>query len=144
MQLETHAMINNKGFTLIEFLVAIVILMVGLLGLLSGIDLSLRENVKNAIRSEGILVADDIMMASRAKAFISLSTTAASPPYVFDQSRYPESRRFVRGFYKNYSVQRVVTSKTAQTKEVIVRLAWNYKKQRYTHEVSSFVSTPIQ
>lgn len=136
-------MIDSRGFTLIEVLVAIVILMIGLLGMLSGIDLALKENVKNTLRNEAVLVADDLMMSTRAKQFISLSTTV-TPAFVFDLTRFPESRRYVRGLYKNYSVRRTITPKTPQTKEVVIEVSWNYKNQQYTHAVSSFVSTTNQ
>lgn len=129
-------MINNKGFTLIEFLVAIVILMIGLLGMLSGIDLAMRTSVDNTLRNQAVLVADDVMMATRALQFNSISTTVTP---VFQM--FPQSRRFVGGFYKNYSVRRAVNLTTPQTKEILIDVAWTYKKQRKTHSVSSFVST---
>jgi len=133
-------MINNRGFTLIEFLVAIVILMVGLLGMLQGINLAMEKSMENVFRNEGLLVADDLMMAKRNKSFAALSTTIASPAWV----TLPSGPRYTRGVYKNYSAQQIVILTTPQTKEVIINVSWNYRKQHNTHSVSSFVSTTQQ
>ncbi len=131
-------MINNRGFTLIEFLVATVILMVGLLGMLQGINVAMDKSMENVFRNEALLVADDLMMAKRAKAFGSLSTTIADPDW---GSSGP---RFTRGVYKNYSVQQIVNTITGDyvsgTKEVVINVTWNYKKRKNTHSISSFIS----
>lgn len=60
-----------KGFTLIEMLVAVLILSVGLLGLAGLQGLSLRNNVSASQRSLATVAANDIldrMRANRAKA----------------------------------------------------------------------------
>lgn len=134
-------MTNNNGFTLVEFLVAIVILMVGLLGMLQGINLAMNKSMENVFRNEGIAVADDLMMAKRNKSFASLSTNyyppgGAQPAW----TTLPTGPRFARGVYKNYSVQQIVTLKTPQSKEVIINVAWIYKNKKNEHSVSSFVS----
>ena len=124
-------MINNRGFTLIEFLVAILILMVGLLGMLQGINLAMEKSMENVFRNEGLLVADDLMMAKRNKAFAALSTTTTTGVVT----------RYTRGVYRNYSAQQIVNATTSNTKEVIINVSWNYRNRKYTHSVSSFVST---
>lgn len=131
-------MINNRGFTLIEFMIASMILMVGLLGMLQGINVAVDKSMENVFRNEALLVADDMMMAKRAKSFASLSTTTGSPDFT------SSGPRFTRGVYKNYSVQQIVTSKTGNdvtgAKEVIINVKWNYRQRPNTHTVSSVVS----
>jgi type IV pilus assembly protein PilV len=132
-------MINNRGFTLIEFLIAILILMVGLLGMLQGINLAMNKSMENVFRNEATMVADDLMMAKRTKQFESISTTIANPAW----TSLPSGKRFTRGVYKNYSVQQIINSKTNQTKEVVINVSWNHRNKRNTHSVSSFVSTTV-
>lgn len=128
-------MINNKsGFTLIEFLVAIVILMIGLLGMLSGVNLAIEKTVETSLRNEAITLADERMMHKRAKAFSAISTGTINAP----QS---ETSRFFRGVYKNYSVQEIVTQSTPNSKEIILNVSWKFKNKKSTHSISSFVST---
>ncbi|MEI6305410.1 MAG: prepilin-type N-terminal cleavage/methylation domain-containing protein [Deltaproteobacteria bacterium] len=124
-------MTNNSGFTLIEFMVAILILMVGLLGMLQGINLAMDKNLENTIRNEGALLADEMMMAKRNKTFAALSTTTTNNVV----------NRYNRGVYKNYSVQQVVNMTTSNTKEIIINVSWKHRNQRKTQSVSSFVST---
>lgn len=135
--MEPTVMTGDEGFTLIEFLVATVILMVGLLGMLAGIDMAMRRNIENNLRNEGVHVADDVMLASRARSFVSLSTTVTNPAWKL----VPQSeKRYVTGIYKNYSVQQIITEKTSQSKEIIVNVAWKYRNVRNSHSVSSIVS----
>lgn len=124
-------MINdNHGFTLVEFLVAVVIMMVGLLGMLQGINLAMDKNVGNVLRSEAILVADDRMMLRRGKQFDALSTNTSNS----------YQQRYARGVMKNYSINEIVSQATPSSKEIRVNVTWSYRKIRNTHSVSSFVS----
>jgi type IV pilus assembly protein PilV len=136
-------MINNRGFTLIEFLVAVVILMVGLLGMLQGINLAMEKSMESVFRNEGLAVADDLMIAKRNMSFVSISTNYVPGGQEPNWVTLPSGPRFTRGVYKNYSVQQKVILTTPQTKEVVINVSWNHKKQRKTHSVSSFVSTTV-
>jgi type IV pilus assembly protein PilV len=127
---------NNSGFTLIEFLSAILILMVGLLGLLSAIDLALKKNMETAFRNEAFSVADQRMMLKRSKSFLSISTTVANPPNIS-----PSPTRIVRGISKNYTVQEIVSAPTINSKEITITVGWDYRSRLYSHSISSVVST---
>jgi len=125
---------NRSGFTLVEFLVAIVILMVGMLGLLQAINIAMQRNLDNTFRNEAINVADTLMMAKRAKTFDALSTTVASPPW-------KNTTRYANGILKNYSTQEIISLQTERSKQIVVNVAWKKKGVRSTHSISSFVST---
>jgi type IV pilus assembly protein PilV len=124
---------NDNGFTLVEFLVAIVILMVGMLGLLQSLNVAIEHNLGNILRSEAVMLADDRMMLKRTKAFESISTTVSSP------SAIPVVRS-TRGISKSYSVQEIVNQATPLSKEIIVNVSWSYKSNTYSHSLSSIIS----
>jgi len=124
---------NDNGFTLVEFLVAIVILMVGMLGLLQSLNVAIEHNLGNILRSEAVMLADDRMMLKRTKAFESISTTVSSPPAI------PVARS-TRGISKSYSVQEIVNQATPLSKEIIVNVSWSYKNNTYSHSLSSIIS----
>jgi len=126
--------VSRSGFTLVEFLVAIVILMVGLLGMLQAVNVAMDRNFENILRSEAVTLADDRMMLKRAKTFSSLSTTVANPAAI----AVPQA---IRGIMKNYSVQEIVSQPTSNSKQVVVTVSWRKKDARYTHSISSVVST---
>jgi len=121
---------DNQGFTLIEFLIATVVLMIGLLGMLQGINVAMDKNVQNMLRSEAMTVADERMMLKRGKAFDAISTNTS----------YSYLQRYSRGVFKNYSVQEIGSLATSSSKEIRITVAWKYRKLRYTHVVSSFVT----
>jgi type IV pilus assembly protein PilV len=126
---------KNTGFTLIEFMVAIVILMVGMLGMLQGINIAMSKNVESLLRNEAVSVADEIMTRNKVRTFASISTTVANP-------NWQSVPRTTRGVFKNYSVQKIVTLVTQKnSKEILINVAWNYKNSRKTHSISSVVST---
>lgn len=125
-------MLNNRnGFTLVEFLVAIVILMVGLLGLLQTINVAVDQNLNNVFRNEAVTVVDEMMMKKRARAFDSLSAGVKTGV----------TTRNVRGILKNYSVSESVDSVTTNSKQISIEATWTKKNNRYNHSATSVVST---
>lgn len=124
---------QEKGFTLIEFLVAIVILMVGLLGMLQAINIALDKNLDNVFRTEAVSLADDRMMMRRALKFTDLTGSAKSY----------QLTRSIRGISKNFMAQEVINPLTLQSKEIDITVTWTKKNNPYpyTHSISSVVST---
>jgi len=64
----------ESGFTIIEFLVAILILSVGLLGLLTTLEYSMRYNMSNKMRDHSVVLAEQFLAEARST---SLNTLAA-------------------------------------------------------------------
>ncbi len=121
---------DDKGFTLIEFLVAIVILMVGMLGLLQSVNISLYHNLATQLRNEAILVADGEMSKQLSRPFELVSTASVA---TF------EPRKILMGGFKNFSVFRTGAS-FSNSKELNVEVSWHYKGNRYTHQTASAIS----
>ena len=122
-------MFKNKGFTLIEFLVAIVILMVGILGLLQTVNVAINHNLNSQIRNEAVSVADWYMSKELSKSFDLVSTTPSNTLV---------NRKILNGF-KNFSVQRTGTT-LSNSKQVNYVVKWKHKNATYTHETNSVVS----
>jgi type IV pilus assembly protein PilV len=124
---------NKEGFTLIEFLVAIVILMVGLLGLLQTINYALSYNLQNQLRNEAVLVADSQLSREMAKGFDNVSTSTKSMSV---------SWPVLTGF-KNFSVTRTGTT-LQNTKQVNFEIRWRHKNTSYNHGASTFITRTNQ
>lgn len=138
----TVAIFNSRGFTLMEFLVAIVILMVGLLGLLQTINYAISHNMVNQLRQEALLLADERMNHEKIKPFDSISTNATPPSA--NNVQQVTLQRLVNGAFRNYSVTKTNNSVTTQSKNIELQVTWRYKNQRYVHAISSLVTNVIQ
>lgn len=125
--------LNNSGFTLIEFLVSIVILMVGMLGLLQAVNIAVSSNTQNQLRAEALLVADRWMAHELAKGFDSVSTA----------SKNEYTQRSVLNGFRNFSVARSGTV-FQNSKEVRFKVSWRHKGVRYTHDAGGLVSRAQQ
>jgi len=126
---------NCSGFTLIEFLVAIVILMVGMLGMLQCINVASDKNLETTFRNEAIMLADERMMRKRSagfKIFSGVDTTDVNNGF---------SQLNVRGILKNYSVSETIQKATNNSQQIIINVSWKKRNNRYSHSISSFVST---
>lgn len=125
-------MINDSnGFTLVEFLVAIVILMVGLLGLLQTINVAVDQNLGNVFRNEAVTVVDELMMKKRAKTFDSIS---AGTKYMIYSTQ-------VRGINKKFNITEGVVEVTPNSKQISIEASWTKKTATYNHSATSVVST---
>ncbi|WP_240732218.1 prepilin-type N-terminal cleavage/methylation domain-containing protein [Geobacter sp. FeAm09] len=127
-------MSSDRGFTLIEFLVALVILMVGLLGLLQAVNVSLNHNLQNQLRNEGVIVADEQMAKEMAKGYDLVSTSTRT---------YVVSNRPVLNALKNFSVSRSGTT-IQNSKQVNIVVTWHHKGASYNHEAAAVITKTNQ
>lgn len=123
-----------SGFTLIEVLVAIVILMVGLLGMFQTINLALDKNLENQFRQDAVGVAEKVLSHQKAMKFDNITA------------------RNVRTFetvganavFKNFSVEHHVADfsvSDSKTKQISVRVWWRYKGRNYEHQTASGIGS---
>lgn len=129
--MERRVYLNNQyGFTLIEFCVAVLIMMVGLLGLLQAVNMATSQNLATIIRKEAVMIADEQMVAAKYANYTSVKTGMLSVA------------RKTRSGYSNYSVGRVVSAAGPNSKEVTISVRWALKGKSYNHAISSLVVQP--
>jgi len=126
---------SRSGFTLIEFCVAVLIMMVGLLGLLQTVNMATLHNMGSLLRNEAISLADEQMVLAKTTVFdtstFGLLADAASL-----------INRKTRSGFANYSVNRSVTTASTNSKQIEVRVSWRYKGNKLDHRISSLVTSP--
>jgi type IV pilus assembly protein PilV len=125
-----HANLNEAGFTLIEFLVAIVIMMVGLLGLLQTVNLAYSHNLVTEFRNEAVMLADEQMVIEKSKGFDLISTGTTNVKSI--------SRNF-RSASKTYTVTKV-GSVVGDLKAINITISWTYKGTPYSSAIYSVAS----
>lgn len=141
-----YAPSNNQGFTLIEFLVAIVIMMVGLMALLQCVNVAIVRNLENQYRDGAVSLADERLAAETAKTFTLISSAEVSRLVI---------PRPINNTFKNYSVIRSGStmpdvsglpladrdsSDDVYSKIVNIRVSWRYKNNRFEHTMSGMAS----
>ncbi len=137
---------RNNGFTLIEVMVAILILMVGMLGLLQAINLSMDVNLRNQVREEAVNVGEGAMNELRNKGFDNISV-ATPATQAYNYAPYLVQSK-IRGTSRSYTVSRSSTvispaSGVGQpvTKQLGVVVQWTYKGTTYENRVNAPIST---
>gem|GEM_PF-837630 len=133
---------GSRGFTLVELLVALVITMVGLMGLLASINLSISTNLSNELRLQAIGIAEDVLNDAKKQPFAnmtanwSVSTMTSGLPISSPPQHY-----FIRGSERDYTVAKSVADFT-DTKQISAGVSWVYRNQRFEHTASTIVGKP--
>lgn len=116
---------NNSGFTLIELMAAMVIMLVGLLGMLKSVTVALEYNLKNHQREEVVRVAEDIMNGMRTQPFAAVFTPITT---VSSKLRTGNGR---------YRVTRTVSAMSSGSKQYQVDVRSAFKNVSTTHSIVS-------
>jgi type IV pilus assembly protein PilV len=116
-------------------MVAVVIIMVGMLGLLQAINVAMEHNLKNHMRDEAVYMGEKYMNELKGRGFDNISATYA---LVSVPSR-------IRGGRGSLTVERSSTvlppgAATPTTKQLTVVVKWKYKGAEYENRVMSPVS----
>jgi type IV pilus assembly protein PilV len=114
---------DKSGFTLVELLVAILIMMVGLLGLLQSVNIALEYNLKNQMRNEVVRVAQDSMNLMR------------SMPYDATFSPITTIPTSLRNINRTYTVKRKRETVSDNSIKYYVDVVWAYKNISTTQSV---------
>ena len=137
---------SEKGFTLIEALVALVILAIILLGLLAGLIITMQYNLLNFMREEAGSVAQECIENIRSIPFSSIPnanidcnapSVTVSTPCLHTTGANVVSRQ-VRNTNVNYRVGWTVTDRT-NLKELYVQVCWTYRGRNYSYELRTFI-----
>lgn len=119
---------DNKGFTLIEVLVASIILTIAMLGILETMVLSMQQNLNNYSKNESVRIAEQRMNELRNTSFASLASGSSTVTRSF------------KNFTKNFSVVWNVTALTANSVAIQVVVSWNIRGKSYSHSITSIIS----
>jgi prepilin-type N-terminal cleavage/methylation domain-containing protein len=126
---------KNRGFTLVEVLVAIVILFISMMAVLHALGLSVEHNMKNIIMDEAVRLSEQKMNELRNTP---ITTLASSIP----SAELPISRNF-RNITIDYNVNWIVENLSADSRAIQVLVQWNWKNINHQHTATSIVSSGI-
>ncbi len=117
--------------TLIELLIALVLLLIMSLALMQTAMLGIFINVQNSMRDEAVNVAEMKMNETRNMPFDSI--VSGTDPV--------EARNF-RGFTINYAPTRTIADINVNgvlSKQITIKVDWDYRGKSYTHSVTTIL-----
>jgi type IV pilus assembly protein PilV len=157
MMVQPVMLSNNKGFSLVEMVIAMVIILVSLLGLVQATLLSIDSNVSNMFRDEAIRIAEEQMniLKSLPVSDTNLPTGTTCANSVTPPITSPVTRNF-RNITKTYAVCATITNLLPapgdSKKSIQVAVGWDHKKENppkgvtnreYEYSITSVVVNPL-
>jgi prepilin-type N-terminal cleavage/methylation domain-containing protein len=123
---------DNRGMTLIEVLIAFVLVTITAAALMKTTLLAMNTNVINEMRDEGVNVAEQRMNDLRSMPF-------ANPLMTATAGLVPDGTitREIRGITCTYTLQRQISDINASSKQVSVTVSWSYRSQQYKHSIAT-------
>jgi type IV pilus assembly protein PilV len=135
------ALSNKSGSSLIEVLVAMTILAIVAVALMQSSIIVLKTNVQNEVRDETVRLAEQRMneLRSGPGGFDNPDPGGGNLDLVPGTVVYPTVTRMIRNVQMPFTVTKNVVSLDANTKQVTVTVAWQFRGQQYDHSVMSIV-----
>lgn len=118
---------SESGFTLVEALIALVVLTVGMLAIFEGLVLYTHMNLINLCRDEAVRIAEERMNHFRG---MGLAPSSGSETI---------SRR-VRNFSRNFVIKWNAEKISPQSLIVKLDVSWNIAGREYVHSTVSIIS----
>ena len=128
--MEPFVLKTEKGFSLIEALVAMLILSIVLLGALQGLIVSYRTSSLTALRNEGVGIAEEA------------ANTLRNTPYtdLVDGTTTTTVTRQLANAAVPFTVTQVVADSVASVvKSVQITVSWNHQGRAITHTATILV-----
>ena len=122
---------GNSGFTLIELMVAITIMIVGLVGMFDMLWVATRKNVENELREKAVAVAEQELNNLKAQPFADINSNLVG---------IVQQVALSGGATQDVTVQTQVVNLSANSKRISVRAFWNYRGNIYEHHTASAVA----
>jgi prepilin-type N-terminal cleavage/methylation domain-containing protein len=125
-------MSDKNGFSLVEVMISLVVMLIIFLGLIQGAMVTIDSNMANSLREEAVDVAYMQMNTARSTPFASLNVGTTTTPVV----------RNFRNTSVSFSTAQSVATIDGNNKSVNVSVTWNWKNQPYTFATSTYVRNP--
>lgn len=119
---------RNKGFTLVEVMVAIAILMISMLAVLHALGLSVEHNMKNLLMDEAVRISEQTMNELRNQSVLALVNGNTST-----------SRRF-RNITVTFNTNWIIQNLSANSRAIQVVVRWTFRGIPHIHSATSIVS----
>jgi len=123
---------NNQGFTLVEIMVSMVVLMVMFLGMMQTVLVGIDSNMINVLREEAVLIAEQEMNRARDANFTTLAN---------ENGTIARSLRLMNAGVP-FTWNRTVTAIDTNNVQLEIQVTWPWKSQVFDHRIQTIVRNP--
>lgn len=123
-------LVDKKGFSQIEIMISLVLLLLVFLALAQTALISIDSNMINILRDEAVSIAEMKMNEARSTGFNALPAGTTTQTVNRDF-------RSITNF--QYTATTTVTDLNLNNKQINIMVTWNWKGNPYTHTISTIV-----
>jgi len=142
-------LLNKKGVTLVEVMIALVILLLVFLALMQTALVSINANMNNVLRDEAVSIAEQRMNEARSIPYDTLLSDAAAIPTPNDcPTTFTTGGRVQRNFRnimnKDFCTHMTVTTLGAagDARQVNIQVIWSWKGEAFSHTITTLIRRP--
>lgn len=145
MELPVYVMLNknirnNRGVTLVEVMISLVILLIVFMGLIQASLLSMQSNMKNVLRDEAVRITSDRMSILRSAPFTDINKDNTTDVYTSDHFKFTaNTTRNVRNVVDHpFGVAIDICSACnmdADHRQMTVTTTWSWQGENFTHSI---------
>ena len=128
-------LLNKKGVTLVEVMIALVILLLVFLALMQTALVSINANMNNVFRDEAVSIAEQSMNEARIIPYDTLLPGASASVI---------QRNFRNIMSMNFNTNMTVATLGAagDAKQVSIQVTWNWKGEAFSHTITTLIRRP--
>jgi len=142
-------LLNKKGVTLVEVMIALVILLLVFLALMQTALVSINANMNNVLRDEAVSIAEQRMNEARSVPYDTLISDAVALPVGVDCPTTFTVGDLVQRNFRNILSKDFCTNRTVaildsagNAKQVNIRVIWNWKGEAFSHTITTLIRRP--
>lgn len=120
----------NKGFTLVELLVSMVIIVICVIGLMNLSIVITRNNVKNEIRNKAVEIVTNYVDNMTDQNFDDITVGNFTDT----------DNATIRSFSATYTISGNVTSPSTDEKDINATISWTYREKNYNYNIETVVT----
>lgn len=135
-----HPARNSKGFSLIEMMIAVVLIMISMLALLTATLGAMRANVETELRNTAVRIANQTAEALLSLPSSDTELSDAVSPHVRtagnatqDAKGLPQPNVSVRGYQQQFTIQWTVVNKSGKVKEVTITVSYTHRNRPFSN-----------
>lgn len=131
---------KSRGFSLIEVLIATVLVVIVMLALLEAVTLYIQSNMNNILRDEAVRVTQDALYDMRSRDFNTIATETRNVTKAIRSS--PKAGQLGAITFQTVLTVTDIPAGAPDHKSIQAVTTWTFLNQTFTHQANAMVVKP--